>query len=224
MTNGWPYRIVAILRWLVPRERRADWQREWEAELQHFESRLAPAAGRHWRLLQRVAGSVADASYLAIAGQRDQSGASVVGMFRAIALSLVACVAVLAISGIVGQAVEDGHVSYAIELELLRVGTISFAIAAALLCAPVFMALSAFGRMPRPLAAAALGLFLSALPTLALTDLAFGGPHTLAGVLAGWQRDLLETIFFACVFAVPGATFGFVWARQARERQSRVRT
>jgi len=54
-------RVVRLMARLVPRWRRADWQREWEAEL---EACARDAGGPGSVLLAHSTGAVADAIYL----------------------------------------------------------------------------------------------------------------------------------------------------------------
>ena len=57
---GWPDRLVKVFGSLVPEERRSDWAREWQAELDA--ARIESARGRRaWRVATRVAAAAEDA-------------------------------------------------------------------------------------------------------------------------------------------------------------------
>ena len=59
-TAGWPGRLVAMFGALVPDERRSDWLREWQAELETATIESAPGV-RVWRVATRVAAAAEDA-------------------------------------------------------------------------------------------------------------------------------------------------------------------
>jgi putative ABC transport system permease protein len=61
-------RIVGVVAVLVPRAARADWTREWDAELRHRSAQLRPRRNLAWRtnmeLLRRALGSLPDAAWI----------------------------------------------------------------------------------------------------------------------------------------------------------------
>lgn len=70
MGSGWPYRVIACLSRLVPRHRRDEWRREWDAELRHFEQQTAVRSGAQARLFARSLGAIPDALVLAFTTSR----------------------------------------------------------------------------------------------------------------------------------------------------------
>src|SRR5687767_3992397 len=60
--------LVRAVSLVVPRRDRADWRREWDAELRHFARRLdgrePPHGRRRLSLVHRALGSIADAAWL----------------------------------------------------------------------------------------------------------------------------------------------------------------
>ncbi len=57
--------IVAAASWFVPRDRRAEWRAEWDAEMAAHERRCHPGAGRpNSRLLRHSVGAIVDAAIL----------------------------------------------------------------------------------------------------------------------------------------------------------------
>jgi hypothetical protein len=60
--------VVAIASRLVPRRGRAEWRREWEAEIRHFEASARTGARRSAPLFVHVLGAIPDAGALAAAG------------------------------------------------------------------------------------------------------------------------------------------------------------
>jgi putative ABC transport system permease protein len=61
-------RVVAVVAFLVPRAARADWTREWDAELRHRSAQLRHQRDLTWRtnmdLLRRALGSLPDAAWI----------------------------------------------------------------------------------------------------------------------------------------------------------------
>jgi hypothetical protein len=59
-SRGWPDRLVSVFGSLVPEERRDDWVREWQAELDAARIESA-SGGRAWRVASRLAAAAEDA-------------------------------------------------------------------------------------------------------------------------------------------------------------------
>ncbi|HUF70796.1 MAG TPA: ABC transporter permease, partial [Longimicrobiales bacterium] len=58
-SRGWSDRVVRVLASLVPEDRRSDWVREWQAELDA--ARAESVGGRAWRVAARVVAAAEDA-------------------------------------------------------------------------------------------------------------------------------------------------------------------